>query len=198
KKDANSGKVVKKSGVEFDIFKKDGSANGTYIATIATNSQGVALYKNLRYGDYYFVEKTQPPKYYISNERINFQIREDKVKIQKTLSNPQIRGKIILTKEDCEVGKRPQGDGTLDGAIYTLYAQEDILDPADDSVKIKAGTEVMTATIKDYTATFDNLYLGKYRIKETKPPKKGYLLDGKDYIVNLTDTEHIKTVTSCD
>jgi len=120
------------------------------------------------------------------------------LKIQKTLSNPQIRGKIILTKEDCEVGKRPQGDGTLDGAIYTLYAQEDILDPADDSVKIKAGTEVMTATIKDYKATFDNLYLGKYRIKETKPPKKGYLLDGKDYIVNLTDTEHIKTVTSCD
>ena len=55
KKDANSGKVVKKAGVEFDIFKKDGSANGTYVATIATNSQGVALYKNLRYGDYYFI-----------------------------------------------------------------------------------------------------------------------------------------------
>ncbi len=194
KLDKQSGKVVKKAGVEFDVFKE----NGTKVATIATNSNGIASLKNLLFGKYYALEKTEPDKYFISNERINFEIKESDVTVQKSLANDQIRGRIELTKEDCEVGKRPQGDAKLFHAEYTLYAKEDILDPADDSVIYTAGTEIATASIgENYKATFDNLYLGKYKIKEKKAPK-GYLIDEREYEVNLTSDAYVKTVSSCD
>ncbi len=194
KLDKQSGKVVKKAGVEFDVFKE----NGTKVATIATNRNGIASLKNLLFGKYYALEKTEPDKYFISNERINFEIKESDVTVQKSLANDQIRGRIELTKEDCEVGKRPQGDAKLFHAEYTLYAKEDILDPADDSVVYPAGTEIAKASIgENYKAAFDNLYLGKYKIKETKAPK-GYLIDEREYEVNLTSDAYVKTVSSCD
>ncbi len=194
KLDKQSGKVVKKAGVEFDIFKE----NGTKVATIATNNNGIASLKNLLFGKYYALEKTEPDKYFISNERINFEIKESDVTVQKSLANDQIRGRIELSKEDCEVGKRPQGDAKLFHAEYTLYAKEDILDPADDSVIYPAGTEIAKASIgENYKAAFDNLYLGRYKIKETKAPK-GYLIDEREYEVNLTSDAYVKTVSSCD
>ena len=194
KLDKQSGKVVKRSGVTFDIFKAD----DTLVGTIATNSDGIATMRNLRYGNYYALEKTNPPKYFLSDERINFAITENDVTIQKSLSNDQKKGKIELEKHDPETGTRPQGDGVLDGAQYTLYAKEDILDPADDSVIHEAGKELGTATIVNNKASFENLYLGTYTVKETKAPPKGYLIDEREYTVELTDSTWNRRITSYD
>ena len=54
-------------------------------------------------------------------------------------------------------------------SVYELRAKENILDPADRSVKYKKGALVATLTTdKNGNATKTGLYLGKYTLKETK------------------------------
>ena len=86
-------------------------------------------------------------------------------------------------KEDRETGKNvPQGDATLEHAIYGLYARNDILHPDQKTgVLYEAGEQVGTLTTdKEGKARIENLYLGEYFIKEITPPA-GYLADENEY-----------------
>ena len=67
-----------------------------------------------------------------------------------------------ITKEDSVTGNQAQGEGTLKGAVYGLYAREDIVDPADQSVIYKAGKKVKELTIDEngHATTKDDLHLG--------------------------------------
>lgn len=77
------------------------------------------------------------------------------------------------------------GDAELDGAIYDLYAAEDIYHPdgvfgiaeyetviyedgswVEKTVKLEKDALVASAEIQDGKLSYDNLYLGKYYIKE--------------------------------
>lgn len=189
KLDADTGKAVNTAGTEFAIYKSD----GTYVNTITTNDKGIASLTGIRWGDYYFIETKAPNLYVLNSEQVPFQIRENGVTIKKSLSNKRTLGTIQLEKLDKETGKIAQGDATLDGAIYELYAKENILSPDDHHVIYKAGDLVSTMTIKDAKAKVENLYLGKYMIKE-KTPSKGYLLDTTAYDINLNYTDQTKTV----
>ncbi len=50
--------------------------------------------------------------------------KEKKVEFTHTFTDERVRVNIHLTKEDSETGKTAQGDATLEGAVYGLYARE--------------------------------------------------------------------------
>lgn len=68
----------------------------------------------------------------------------------------------------------------------TVYAKEDIIDPADGTVIYKAGEVVTTATTdKSGKTQVDNLYLGSYIVRETQAPE-GFVISDKEYEVTLS------------
>ena len=91
--------------------------------------------------------------------------------------------KISLQKQDKETKKAvPQGDATLEKAVYGLYAREDIVHPdGATGVIYKAGEQVATLTTDENgQASVDGLYLGNYYVKEITPPT-GYLVDEEEH-----------------
>lgn len=189
KLDADTNQPVLTAGAEFKIYKSD----NTFVKTITTNDKGVASLKGIRWGDYYFVESKAPNLYVLNQTPVPFKIRENGVTIQKSLSNKRTLGTVELVKLDKETGEVAQGDATLEGAVYELFAKEDILSPIDHSVLKKADSLIATMTIKNGTAKVENLYLGKYYLKE-KTPSTGYLLDKTSHDINLNYTDQHKTV----
>ena len=81
----------------------------------------------------------------------------------------------------------PQGDAVFEGAVYKVYAKEDIYNEAKTKKFFSNGDLVATRTMNEKGATEDitNLPLGKYVVKEEVAPL-GYMLDTKEYEVNLT------------
>jgi len=105
----------------------------------------------------------------------------------KNVLNERTYAKIHLIKEDTETGVNPQGDATLEGAVYGLYARENIIHPDGmTGVVHKAGDLVSTLKVyKNGDAAVKDLYLGKYFVKEIQAPE-GYLLDQTEYEVECT------------
>ena len=100
-----------------------------------------------------------------------------------TFSNDRVTAKINLFKVDKETGKAvPQGDATLKGAVYGLYAREDIVHPDGATGTIyKAGEQVASLTTDDKgQASVKGLYLGKFYVKEITSPT-GYLADTEEH-----------------
>lgn len=115
-----------------------------------------------------------------ANVETMFSVRE---KPWHTFSNDRVTAKINLFKVDKETGKAvPQGDATLKGAVYGLYAREDIVHPDGATGTIyKAGEQIASLTTDDKgQASVNGLYLGKYYIKEITPPT-GYLADTEEH-----------------
>lgn len=112
-----------------------------------------------------------------------------------SLTNERVTGSAILVKEDKEL-KRPQNEAEIDGALYGLYARENILDPADASIIYHAGDEITRVRIKDSTARVDNLYLGGYFWQEITS-STGYSLNPNKENFDLKYADQtVKTVTS--
>lgn len=112
---------------------------------------------------------------------------QDKAKatFAHTFKNDRTTAKIQIFKVDKETGKAvPQGDAKLEGAVYGLYARENIVHPdGKTGVIFKAGDLVATLTTDEKGAcSIDNLYLGKYYVKEITP-SEGYLLDEEEHDV---------------
>lgn len=80
----------------------------------------------------------------------------------------------------------PQGDSSLAGAVYGLYAREDIVHPdGKTGVLFKKDSLIAQGVIKeDGTLDFSKLYLGKMYVKEITPPE-GYTVDPTEYEVDL-------------
>ena len=109
--------------------------------------------------------------------------KEATVSFAHTFSNDRVTAKINLFKVDKETGKAvPQGDATLKGAVYGLYAREDIVHPDGATGTIyKAGEQVASLTTDDKgQSSVKGLYLGKYYVKEITPPT-GYLADTEEH-----------------
>ena len=193
KKDAESGKVVQKAGTVFDIYNSD----NTKVSTITTNEDGIATSGLLDYGTYYVKESTAPNKYTIKVEvSDNIGVIENGKIYEISVLNTRVKGSVTISKEDSKTGKEPQGEATLEGAVYGLYARTPILDPADGTVIYNTDVKVgELITNNEANATLDNLYLGEYYIKEIKP-SKGYNLDTTKYDFDLTyEGQNVKVVT---
>ena len=177
-----------------DIRNADGSVvvkKGTLIEKVTTGADGTAKFTvDLPIGYSYFVKEDQAPEGYVRNTEdvytFKFSYTNDKeatVSFAHTFSNDRVTAKINLYKVDKETGKAvPQGDATLKGAVYGLYAREDIVHPDGATGTIyKAGEQVASLTTDDKgQASVNGLYLGKYYVKEITPPT-GYLADTEEH-----------------
>lgn len=193
KKDAESGKVVKKAGTVFDIY----NSNNQKITSITTDSYGIATSPLLDYGVYYIKEVSAPNKYTIQVEvSDNVNVIENGKIYEVTILNTRVKGSVTISKEDSVTGKKPQGEASLENAVYGLYARNAILDPADNSVIYNANQKIgELVTDENANASKSNLYLGEYYIKELKA-SKGYNLDTTIYNFDLTyGGQEVKIVT---
>ena len=177
-----------------DIRNADGTVvvkKGTLIEKATTGADGTAKFTaDLPIGYSYSVKEDQAPEGYVRNTEdvytFKFSYTNDKeatVSFAHTFSNDRVTAKINLYKVDKETGKAvPQGDATLKGAVYGLYAREDIVHPDGATGTIyKAGEQVSSLTTDDKgQASVNGLYLGKYYVKEITPPI-GYLADTEEH-----------------
>lgn len=134
--------------------------------------------------DVVYVKEIQPPANYQADPTVYpVDINIGKTSTKNVL-NERTYAKIHLIKEDAQTGANPQGDATLEGAVYGLYAREDIVHPdGTTGIVHKAGDLVSTLKVDQKgDAVVKDLYLGKYFVKEIQAPE-GYLLDETEHDV---------------
>lgn len=183
-------------------IKVDGKTvvpKGTLIEKATTGADGKASYKaELPINYSYSIREIQAPELYLRNSEDTYTFtfkftndKEEKVNFSHTFTNKRVNATIDLVKEDSA-----QGDAVFEGAIYGLYAREDINHPDGRSgVLYKKDEQVATLTTdKEGKASVSNLYLGKYYLKEITPPV-GYLLDEEEHDVNCNyEGDQVETV----
>lgn len=188
-------------------IKVDGKtvvSKGTLIEKATTGADGKTSYKaELPINYSYSIREIQAPELYLRNSEdtytFNFKFtndKEEKVSFSHTFTNKRVNATIDLVKEDSKTGNSAQGDAVFEGAIYGLYAREDINHPDGRSgVLYKKDEQVATLTTdKEGKASVSNLYLGKYYLKEITPPV-GYLLDEEEHDVNCNyEGDQVETV----
>ena len=188
-------------------IKVDGKTvvpKGTLIEKATTGADGKASYKaELPINYSYSIREIQAPELYLRNSEDTYTFtfkftndKEEKVNFSHTFTNKRVNATIDLVKEDSETGNSAQGDAVFEGAIYGLYAREDINHPDGRSgVLYKKDEQVATLTTdKAGKASISNLYLGKYYLKEITPPV-GYLLDEEEHDVNCDyEGDQVETV----
>ena len=160
------------NGAEFEIR----NANGKLVETISTNNNGVAITGNLPLGKYTVKEKTAPYGYVVNDAVYNASLEYSGQTVSVvyddiTVPNASQTGTIKITKRDSETGSIPQGDATLNGAVFAIYDAIGIL-----MERLECGSETHE--------TSGELPLGTYAIKELIPPT-GYLLNGTAYTVEI-------------
>lgn len=124
-----------------DIKNADGSvvaSKGTLIEKAVTGEDGKAVFTaDLPIGFSYDVKEIQAPEGYVRNQAdvysFTFSYTNDseaKVIFTHTFVNERVNATIQLQKKDAETNQAaPQGDATLENAVYGLYAREDIVHP---------------------------------------------------------------------
>ena len=185
-------------GAEFTIYVTNDIVNyagevivskGASLQTIATVKGGTGAFTlDLPINNGYKIAETKAPYGYVRNTADVYSFRFDyladnqaKATFTHTYTDERVKAKIQLNKVDLETGI-PQGDAKLEGAVYGLYARNDIVHPdGTTGVMYKAGSLVATLTTnKDGFAEAGDLYLGNYYVKETKA-SEGYLVDEAEH-----------------
>ena len=150
KLDANS--KAKLEGAEFSV--KD--STGTVIGQMITDANGTATSPELPFGTYK-VQETKAPFGYELDPTVHTVELNSTTPVTINHTNKKIIGSIQITKVDAEDPKK-----VLSGAEFTLYDYK-------NNIVSKATTDI------NGIASFNNLTLGAYTIKETKAPN-GYVL----------------------
>lgn len=172
-----------------DVNGKIVATKGTLIETVTTGEDGKATFSSdLPIGFSYSVKEIKAPYGYYRNTKDVYSFdfsytnsKEAVVKLSHTFSNERVNATIQLVKKDKETGVA-QGDATLEGAVYGLYARNDIVHPdGATGVIYRAGEQITTLTTdKAGKASVKNLYLGNYYVKEITA-SEGYLVDETEY-----------------
>ena len=181
------------------VVRKD-----TLIEKATTGNDGNAVYQaDLPINHSYYVKELQAPENYFRNSEdvfsFRFQYTNDKqasVAFTHTFENERVNATIHLVKKDKETGRETQGDATFEGAVYGVYARENIIHPdGKTGILYKAGSQVATMPVdKKGDASVEDLYLGKYYVKEITPPT-GYLIDEGEYDLECSyEGDLVKTV----
>ena len=204
KKDKKTSQTVKKAGIKFEVL-----SGSKVVATISTNSNGVAKTGLLDYGTYTVREKEAPQNYVITTLTQNQGVTENGKTYSVDVYNEPVLGQIELQKQDNETGNTAQGDATLKDAEYVLKANENVLNPADGSIIYSKDEVISQKTIgngvwgdtgtkktdSNAKITWSNLPMGSYRIEETNP-SEGYLIDKNTYTVTLSSTNSTQQIVT--
>ena len=157
--------------VEGIKFKLSGtSLTGAPVEEYATtNAEGVALFEDIPVGDNYVLEEVETAERYVVPTKQNVKVEWEYV-TEAAFNNVLKKFNLVLTKYDAEKGGA-QGDATLEGAVYGVYKDGELL--------------------KSYTTdangkfTTDYFVCGEgYTVKEITP-SKGYLLDETVYTLDV-------------
>ena len=211
KTDSTTGKVIPYAGAAFQLFRPDGSkVEMTYtypeittIDTFYTTADGTLITPEaLEYGKgFSLVEVSAPYGYVLDPTPVYFDVTEDNsteesavtiIKVAKP-NMPQM-GTITIEKRG-EVFASVEKDGEkyipvyketgLAGAVYGIYAAEDIY-TLDGTLRYSKGEKVATLTTSaDGTVTSEPLFLGKFEIREEQAPY-GTVLNTEPMYVELT------------
>lgn len=222
KLDKETGKRIPYEGAAFEIYDSNNhriTMQYTYpqvtsIHTFYTNKEGYLITpEKLPYGDYTLKEVQAPYGYILDDTPIPFSISQEnsstdtgvtvvKVKArdvaQKGVINITKTGEIFSSVEENNGVYTPKYSvGNLKGAVFEIYAAEDIT-TLDGTVRYEQGTLVDTVTTdNDGVAKSKELYLGKYTVIEKTAPN-GYVHNGTKYDVELTYAGQNVSVTSTD
>ena len=222
KLDKETGKRIPYEGAAFEIYDSDNhrvTMQYTYpqvtsIHTFYTNKEGYLITpEKLPYGDYTLKEVQAPYGYVLDDTPIPFSITQEnsstdtgvtvvKVKArdvaQKGVINITKTGEIFSSVEENNGIYTPKYSiSNLKGAIFEIYAAEDIT-TLDGTVRYEQGTLVDTITTDDDgVAKSKELYLGKYTVIEKTAPN-GYVHNAAKYDAELTYAGQNVSVTSTD
>ncbi len=222
KLDKETGKQIAYEGAAFEIYDSDNhrvTMQYTYpqvtsVHTFYTNKEGYLITpEKLPYGDYTLKEVQAPYGYVLDNTPIPFSITQEnsstdtgvtvvKVKArdvaQKGIINITKTGEIFSSVEENNGIYTPKYSvGNLNGAVFKIYAAEDIT-TLDGTLRYEQGSLVDTVTTDDDgVAKSKELYLGKYTVIEKTAPK-GFVHNGTRYDVELTYAGQNVSVTSTD
>lgn len=222
KLDKETGKRIPYEGAAFEIYDSNNhriTMQYTYpqvtsIHTFYTNKDGYLITpEKLPYGDYTLKEVQAPYGYILDDTPIPFSISQEnsstdtgvtvvKVKArdvaQKGVINITKTGEIFSSVEENNGVYTPKYSvGNLKGAVFEVYAAEDIT-TLDGTVRYEQGTLVDTITTDDDgVAKSKELYLGKYTVIEKTAPN-GYVHNAAKYDAELTYAGQNVSVTSTD
>jgi len=220
KLDKETGKRIPYEGAAFEIYDSNNhriTMQYTYpqvtsIHTFYTNKEGYLITpEKLPYGDYTLKEVQAPYGYILDDTPIPFSISQEnsstdtgvtvvKVKArdvaQKGVINITKTGEIFSSVEENNGVYTPKYSvGNLKGAVFEVYAAEDIT-TLDGTVRYEQGTLVDTVTTDDDgVAKSKELYLGKYTVIEKTAPN-GYVHNAAKYDAELTYAGQNVSVTS--
>lgn len=222
KLDKETGKRIPYEGAAFEIYDSNNhriTMQYTYpqvtsIHTFYTNKEGYLITpEKLPYGDYTLKEVQAPYGYVLDDTPVPFSITQEnsstdtgvtvvKVKArdvaQKGVINITKTGEIFSSVEENKGIYTPKYSiSNLKGAIFEIYAAEDIT-TLDGTVRCEQGTLVDTITTDDDgVAKSKELYLGKYTVIEKTAPN-GYVHNAAKYDAELTYAGQNVSVTSTD
>lgn len=188
-------------GATYTIYDKKG--NEVAVLTTGSMEEGKALCK-LPYGDYTIKEIVSPDGYNKNETEGHFTLNAESVKYdangkgtyQYHETDEPVYGSISIKKTGEVLTGYDHGfvyeSDQINGAVYGLYAKEDIKKD-DDSIVWKAGELIdRKTTMKDTVVKFtrtgsdgkqtDQFYQGSYYVKEISGPS-GYCIDTKEYEV---------------
>lgn len=220
KLDKETGKQIVYEGAAFEIYDSDNhrvTMQYTYpqvtsIHTFYTNKEGYLITpEKLPYGNYTLKEVQAPYGYVLDDTPIPFSITQEnsstdtgvtvvKVKArdvaQKGVINITKTGEIFSSVEENNGIYTPKYSvGNLNGAVFEIYAAEDIT-TLDGTVRYDQGSLVDTvATDDDGVAKSKELYLGKYTVIEKTAPN-GYVHNSTKYDLELIYAGQNISVTS--
>lgn len=172
---------------------------GTFVTESPSENDAAKAYTALgvEAGTYYITEVKTPAGFTTLKEPIEVVAKESAITevdqdgtnyVEVEVPETQITGKLVIKKN---LEKWEKADKTfvnhddLSGIGFTLTAKEDIIDPADGSVLVKAGEQAVRLTgdrnnpyekvneifvDAEGNATVTNLPLGKYTLTETTVP----------------------------
>ncbi|MDD6848847.1 MAG: SpaA isopeptide-forming pilin-related protein [Oscillospiraceae bacterium] len=222
--DSETGKQIPYAGAGFQIYNPDGKLvtmkytypTVTEIDTFYTNSEGYLITpETLPCGKGYSVVEVQAPYGYILDSTpVYFDItaenttEENGVTIVKTeKKNTPQKGTITVEKtgesfsnvtlsgEKVIIYQPEYSASGLAGAVFEIYADEDIITP-DGTVRYTKDTLVDTITTGEKgTATSKQLYLSKYRVVEKTAPY-GFVLNSTVNHIELTYAGQNEKVTN--
>ena len=220
KLDKETGKRIPYEGAAFEIYDSNNhriTMQYTYpqvtsIHTFYTNKEGYLITpEKLPYGDYTLKEVQAPYGYVLDDTPVPFSITQEnsstdtgvtvvKVKArdvaQKGVINITKTGEIFSSVEENKGVYTPKYSvGNLKGAVFEIYAAEDIT-TLDGTVRYEQCALVDTVTTDDDgVAKSKELYLGKYTVIEKTAPN-GYVHNTAKYDAELTYAGQNVSVTS--